>query len=303
MFNRVVVPATVIAATLAIALVLAPAGAIGDERRPALASTTDRYTFGQDVHVSAPVSGSVFVFGGSATVDELVDGDLLVLGGNIVFAGRGRVSGNVIYSGGRVVNGQGRIGGKRWALGSVEGAVASLHKTAVLVSLLFFWIIGAVMLTLASAREVRASSVELRASALHCFTLGLVAVTSFILTALVFSYLVPYLIGIPLLAGLAVFAALTKIYGMVAVFHAIGTLVAGYRTREQLAGRKWLRGDLAMVLAGLVILGAIRLIPVVGTVVWSLASVFGVGVALATKFGRREPWFLAWRPAEAQARV
>jgi len=25
----------------------------------------------------------------------------------------------------------------------------------------------------------------------------------------------------------------------------------------------------------------------------------GIGVALATKFGRREPWFLAWHPAEA----
>ena len=28
-------------------------------------------------------------------------------------------------------------------------------------------------------------------------------------------------------------------------------------------------------------------------------AIFGVGVALATKFGRREPWFLAWRPIEA----
>jgi hypothetical protein len=51
------------------------------------------------------------------------------------------------------------------------------------------------------------------------------------------------------------------------------------------------------------ILGAIRLIPVIGTIVWAFASVFGIGVALATKFGRREPWFLAWAPAaEARAR-
>jgi preprotein translocase subunit SecG len=299
MFNRVVVPATVIAATLAIALVLAPSGAIGDVGRAEVASAADRYTFGQDVDVNRPVSGSMFVFGGSANINDVINGDLLVLGGSIVFGGRGRVTGNVIYSGGRVVDGEGRIGGRSWALSSVEGAAASLQKTAVIVSLLFFWIIGAVLLTLASAREVRASSVELRASALHCFTLGLVATTSFVLTALVFSYLIPFLIGIPLLAGLGVFAALTKIYGMVAVFHAMGTIIAGYRTREQLAGRKWLRGDLAMVLAGIAILGAIRLIPVVGTIVWSLASVFGVGVALATKFGRREPWFLAWRPAEA----
>jgi hypothetical protein len=120
-----------------------------------------------------------------------------------------------------------------------------------------------------------------------------------VLTAIVFSYLVPYLIGIPLLAALAVFAIFTKIYGMIAVFHTIGTLIAGVKTREQLGARKWLRGDLAMVVIGVLILGAIRLIPVVGTIVWGLASVFGVGVALATKFGRREPWFLAWRPQEA----
>jgi len=148
---------------------------------------------------------------------------------------------------------------------------------------------------------VRFSSIEMRASSLHCFVLGLVAFTSFVLTAIMFSYLVPYLVGIPLLAALAVFAILTKIYGMVAVFHSVGTLVAGSRTREQLASRKWLRGDTAMVVIGVLILGAIRLIPVLGTIAWSGASIFGIGVALATKFGRREPWFLAWRPASAEA--
>jgi hypothetical protein len=105
-------------------------------------------------------------------------------------------------------------------------------------------------------------------------------------------------IGIPLLVALAVFAMLTKIYGTIAMFHAVGTIVAGLRTREQLAQRRWLRGDLAMVIIGLLILGAIRLVPVIGPIVWGLASIFGVGTALATKFGRREPWFLAWRPAE-----
>jgi hypothetical protein len=54
-----------------------------------------------------------------------------------------------------------------------------------------------------------------------------------------------------------------------------------------------------MVVVGLLVLGAIRMLPVVGPLVWGCASVFGVGVALATKFGRREPWFLVWRPADA----
>ena len=42
-----------------------------------------------------------------------------------------------------------------------------------------------------------------------------------------------------------------------------------------------------------------NLIPVVGVIAWSVASIFGIGTALATKFGRREPWFLVWRAGVA----
>jgi hypothetical protein len=175
-------------------------------------------------------------------------------------------------------------------------AASMMTRTAVSVSLLFVWIIAAIVLTLMSGREIRYSSIELRSSPLHCFALGLVAVTSFVLTAILFSYLIPFVVGIPLLVALSVFAVLTKVYGTIAVFHAVGTIVAGTRSREEIARRRWLRGDLAMVVIGVLLLGAIRLIPIVGPIVWGVASVFGVGTALATKFGRREPWFLVWRP-------
>ena len=171
---------------------------------------------------------------------------------------------------------------------------AMMKRTAIVASLLFVWLIGAIVLTLASPRDVRYSSAEVRLSPLHCAMVGLVALTSFVLTAVLFNYLVPYVVGMPLLIALGVFAILTKIYGMIAVFHAVGSMIAGARSVEQLTRRRWLRGDLAMVVTGVAILGAIRLIPVVGQIVWAAASVFGVGVALATKFGRREPWFLAY---------
>ena len=178
-------------------------------------------------------------------------------------------------------------------------AASMMTRTAVGVSLLFVWIIGAMVVTLMSGREVRYSSIEVRTSPLHCFALGLVAVTSFVLTAILFSYLIPYFVGIPLLVALGVFAVLTKVYGTIAVFHAVGTIVAGTRNRDVMLQRRWFRGDLAMVLVGVLLLGAIRLIPVLGLIVWSIVSVFGIGTALATKFGRREPWFLLFRPAES----
>jgi hypothetical protein len=244
------------------------------------------------------MAANVQVLFGSANVNDVIDGDLVVIGGAVVFGPRGRVSGNVVHSG-RLQGAEGRIGGKTFSLTTLEGAAASLTRTAVALALLLAWLVAAVVVTLLGGREVRFSSVEVRASALYCFALGLVAFTSFMLTAIVFSYLVPFGIGVPLLVALGVFGILTKVYGMIAVFHAIGTMVIGPKTREQLAGRKWFRGDLAMVVAGVIILGALRLIPVAGPIIWSLASLFGIGVALATRFGRREPWFLVWRPQEA----
>src|SRR5947208_2189924 len=89
---------------------------------------------------------------------------------------------------------------------TIGDAAAMLQKTAVIAALLAVWMFAAVALTLLSGREIRYSSVEMRASALHCFALGLVAVTSFALTAIVLNYLIPYYIGVPLLFALGVFA-------------------------------------------------------------------------------------------------
>lgn len=297
--QRVLIPLTSIAALTAILMLVLPNLAIGDDRGAPAKVADDLYVFGHDATVSAPLHGNVQVYKGSLTVNDVIDGDLLVFGGVVRFAGAGRVTGNVIHAGSRIDGANGRIGGRLVALASVEGAAASMNKNAIIVSLLLVWLTVAVIVTLMSGREVRLSSAEVRVSALHCFALGLVALTSFVLTAIMFSYLVPYVVGIPLLAALTVFAILTKVFGMIAVFHAVGTFVAGARTRDQLASRRWFRGDLAMVIVGLLILGLIRLIPGVGTVVWGVASVFGVGVSLATKFGRREPWFLAWRTLAA----
>jgi hypothetical protein len=299
------VPLIALAALLSLIAVVLPTGATGEERLG-----SDTYVFGHDTTIDRPIAGSLQVYSGTVTIASVIAGDLLVAGGTIKFIGAGRVDGNLIYLASRIEganriegaideDGHDRVHGHVYPLLSLEGAAASINKSAIIASLLLVWLVVAVVVTLMNGREVRLSSVEVRTSALHCFVLGLVALTSFVLTAIAFSYLVPYVIGIPLLAALGVFVLLTKVYGMIALFHAIGTIVAGARSRQQLASRKWLRGDLAMVVIGLVLLGGIRFIPVVGTIAWAMASIFGVGVALATRFGRREPWFLAFRAAEA----
>lgn len=294
MFRRLVVPLTVVAALVALFAVVLPTGAKGQSR-----TTSDTHLVNENATIDEPVLGTVQVYGGTLLLRAPITGDLLVIGGKVTFTGNGRVQGNLIHAGATLMGAEGRVGGRIYPLASLEGAAGALTKNAIIASLVLVWLIAAIVVTLMSGREIRLSSVEVRTSALHCFVLGLVALTSFVLTAIAFSYLVPYVVGIPLLAALAVFALLTKIYGMIAVFHAVGTLIAGARSRDQLQQRKWLRGDLAMVVIGVLLLGSLRFIPVVGTILWSLSSIFGVGVALATKFGRREPWFLEFRAANA----
>ena len=184
------------------------------------------------------------------------------------------------------------------AIPNFSDAAAMMQSTTVVLVLLAMWMLLAICLTLFSGREIRLSSLEIRANSTHYFALGLVAVTSFVLCAILLTYLIPYLVGAPLLFALAALAVATKVYGTIAVFHAVGSFLTAARTRESMASRRWLRGDLAMVIVGGLVLGALRLIPKVGPILWVCASVFGVGVALGTRFGRREPWFLAWRAAE-----
>ena len=40
-------------------------------------------------------------------------------------------------------------------------------------------------------------------------------------------------------------------------------------------------------------IGVLKFLPWVGIWTWTVATFIGVGAALSTKFGRREPWFEA----------
>jgi hypothetical protein len=309
-FGRILAPVTAVLALLASAVLLMPQGASGNDAHSSASSVAQRgsvHRFGHDVSITKALDGDVQVMAGNATVSAPIHGDLYLLAGNAVLQPGGHVDGDVICFGGRFEGDPATVHGRIYAPGYTtplsliaEGPGTRsrpLLTVAVKLSLLFVWLVATIAVTLASGREVRLASAEVRVSPFHSFALGLVAFMSFVLTAIVCSYLIPFVIGIPLLAALAAFAFLTKVFGVVAVCHAVGTLVAGSRSREELERRRWLRGDVAMVMVGLLILGAVRMIPVVGTIVWMAASIFGVGTALGTKFGRREPWFLVWHTA------
>ncbi|HEY3123641.1 MAG TPA: hypothetical protein VGK70_06225, partial [Thermoanaerobaculia bacterium] len=71
-------------------------------------------------------------------------------------------------------------------------------------------------------------------------------------------------------------AVAAKVFGMGALF-----LLLGQKLVRSVAPAK----RPAALAAGLALLGAVSLLPFIGSVVWSAASVVAVGIAFLTRFG------------------
>ena len=145
----------------------------------------------------------------------------------------------------------------------------------------------ALLLFATSGREVMATSESVAVEPFHNFLVGLTAVLSLVLTALLLVSLAAGLVAVPLLFLVVLVSLLLKLWGMVAVFHAVGD----WLSRRALGGRRLV--PLSAATIGLVMLGLVKLLPWVGIWVWTVATFIGVGAALSTKLGRREPWMAA----------
>lgn len=253
---------------------------------------------GRDLELAGEALSDVAVVGGNAKVSGKVAGDLILLGGSAALAATARVEGDVFALGGEVESEPGAwVGGKtvsypsfsRAWLTLLEGPSLGLSPSAPLVvgaklALLAAWLTLVLLFLSTGSRGVLSTSEGVRLEPFRNFFLGLTGVLAMVLAGLFFSAFAAVLVGVPLLVLVVVAALVLKLWGMVAVFHAVGRWLLG-----DVLGRRISQLDAAV--GGLLVLGMIKLLPVLGTWVWTVATLVGVGAALSTKFGRREPWF------------
>ena len=258
----------------------------------------------RDVVVEGEALSDVAALDGDVRVRGTVSGDVIVLGGDAVVEGSGRVDGDVFALGGRVIAEPGaRIGGRGVSHPTASGAwMALLEGPAVGTSpwdplvlgaklaLVTAWLALTLALLAVSGREVVATAQSVREEPFRNFFLGLTATLALLLAALLFAAFTAGLVGVPLVVLVVLFALLLKLWGMVGVFTALGDWLAG-RVRASSGRRRAAGTALTAAVVGLAVLGAVKLLPWVGALVWTIATLIGVGAALDTKFGRREPWF------------
>jgi hypothetical protein len=253
---------------------------------------------GRDVVVAGDALADVAALNGSVEITGHVAGQVIVLGGNVHLGPQGRVDGDVFALGGRIQADPGaRLGGrsvsypdasKAW-LSMLEEPSLGVTMTSPLIvgiklALLAAWAALLLILFAVSGREMLETAAGVRREPFRNFFIGVVAIIAFLLSAIFLSAVAGDLASVPLLVLLVLAATILKLWGMVAVFYAVGDFVA-YR----LLRRRWRPLNAASL--GLLLLGALKLLPYVGVWTWTAASFIGVGSSLSTKFGRREPWF------------
>src|SRR5579862_9275748 len=237
-----------------------------------------------DVYVMGTVSHDISVVSGNVTVIGTVGGNVSTTGGAIRVSGtiNGSVSGgNIEKTSSAVIAGsQASSSGPNvthfvrtfsrhfspWDLGSRVW----LSRLSVLVrtALVVLWAALAVLMAALFEEPVARAEEKLRAQPGQAALAGIAWLIAFPLLLIICALLSLFVVGLPLLALLVLFAVVVHLFGMTVVFLSLGTrLVAAWQTGNVPA--------IGKVLAGVCVLGLIRLLPLIGSLVWFVAGITG----------------------------
>jgi len=247
----------------------------------------------RDVVVSQGVPGRVVAILADVRIAARVSGDVIVWGGNVSFAPGGSVAGDVLVFGGDVeapagaalpVEGRVSTPGSLlrlylsemrrapWEGKGLGGAVFSgLHLIALSV-----WLAVALALLWLFASPLARAAMSAEEDWSRSLLAGALGVLSIFLGAGAVLALLPSALAVPLALALGAIAVVAKVFGMVALF-----LLLGQKLLKSVAPAR----RPAALAAGFAVLGAISLVLLVGALVWSIASIVAVGVALVSRFG------------------
>jgi hypothetical protein len=237
--------------------------------------------------------GGVVIFDGPARVDGVVEGDVVAFNGRITVTGT--VEGDVVAFNGRAVVEQGaQIGGdvesRTRALVSpgadVQGEVGGLDfrfvDDAIAAARFGVWLaisVSALLLALVFVLLFPrgADSVALAGVSRTGASIGW-GVALFFGIPIVSVLLLVTLVGIPL--GIGLLLAIAPLYSL-------GYTIAAYFLGRRIVGPP--RSRVLAALAGVAILRAVALVPILGGLTWFVATVFGLGLLAVAARGRRGP--------------
>ncbi|MGE5344816.1 MAG: hypothetical protein ACM3JH_02585 [Acidithiobacillales bacterium] len=255
----------------------------------------DVVALGRPLEIDGDVAGAAIATFGGVRVTGRVTGHLVSIGGDVVLAGHGRVDGDVLAVGGAVrfvgpASAGSSVGGSVRSLDALETAYVSELKTSplagasvspLLVSfrlfLLLLWLVISLALLRLGPRALGKAASAIPGRLVLLGAVGAGAVLAGTLFSAGLLLLLPARPGLWLVLAVVMLLFVAKLLGLAALFLAVGRrLLRGERRNGAFFG------DPAALTAGLLVLGLLSLVPVLGPILWGLASVVAIGLALRT---------------------
>jgi len=148
---------------------------------------------------------------------------------------------------------------------------------------LLYWLLLALLTVALVGDRVSSASHAVSREPVRLGAIGIVGFIALCFLFLVLLILSVLIIGIPFLVALIFGWWLAYVFGAVAVFQSIGSRVMTVFGRADAS-------QIAIVLAGALVLGILRFIPTFGAIIWTVAALVGLGSVFATRFGTNRPW-------------
>jgi hypothetical protein len=259
-------------------------------------------SFGGHVLIEGKVRNDVVVIGGSITVSGEVGQSVVGIGSRIVVKSTATIGKDLAALGGTLEKEPGcaiggdtiyfqtrELGDRLFKDGHLFKGAFSLSLIPIIIVvklvLIFLWLIVAVMGAALFPKPIAYAAGEMRKHFWPALGTGIVAILIFTLLVFFAAMLSFILIGIPIALALAVAGFIVKVFGRLAVFFFLGeSALRAFRSRTISA--------MGAVLMGLLIFSLAGFVPVLGFLFTFVMNAVGWGIAIRTKFGSRENWFV-----------
>lgn len=268
--------------------------------RPSAAGERSReeLILGRQAELVGEQAGDLVLLGADARLLGRVDGDVVAWGGRLELGPAARIEGSLLLIGTTLDRSPSSVvQGRSWQWSDAESALRSMVAGGEVpvstvrrwvlgaeLALLAAWLVLALALSIGAGSRLESTARLVAAAPFRCFVAGLGFVASTVL--LVWGALGVFGVGFALALGLLLAAALLglKIFGLSAAFVAIGRLLARMTGKGRVAPASPVAATV-----GLLLLGGVRLLPYVGSVVWFAGSAIGIGAAALRLVGRDRP--------------
>jgi len=295
------------AATAAAAQTGAEAGTSKEVLVAAGATQEKIFSLGGHVVIEGTVRADVMVIGGSITISGEVGQSVVGIGSRVVVRSTAVIKEDLAALGGTLEKEPGcSIGGDTIYFqtrelsdklfrddGFFQGVFSlSIIPVIIVVKLviIFLWFIAALLGAALFPKPIAYAAGEIRKHFWPVFGTGLVAIAVF-MVVFTFAVLLSFiLIGIPLALALGAAGFIVEVFGRLAVLYFLGDgALRAFRSRSV--------SPVGAVMMGLLVISVAGFVPVLGFLFGFAMNILGWGVAIRTKFGSRENWFVKKPPA------